>query len=638
LRRALLLGLLLMRSVVAAWAQSSYQVPLGQAATYGLLSGGTIVARNAAGAALPIQAVGSAGASGAIGPLVTATAGVFAQGNGTVPSALADLQAAQVYCGQPRAQARSIASQLAGRTLTHGVYTIGGSANLSQGSTLTITGDTATVVIVNIAGDLTLETGSRVALAGVLPRHVYWNVAGTLRVAGYVAFRGNALVTGDALVDGVQLGYAAILSRGNVMLTDLSPSVGHNRFFAPRGTNTTCGNGSTALACTFVPSGSELIMNGSFELYQCCPNSFGGLVRNSSHPDSDACFWESATQEGTADYFNECSTTIGATPPGSIPVTYPIAGVPGNYFSTISTPSYNTATVRTTYRVNALDLGARARPGHGYAGIYALESDISGNHYYEYLYQKTSNRLQANRRYYAEFSAHLAQASDHVVTELGMLVEPSNSSPSYPISNTSDRIPRTPTIGGDPRYYHPKTASPPAQNIPDSLNWQRVGGVFTATAAMASTPDLRVVVGYFGDGNANQYKPDGPGSSGSGFAYYFIDNVSLSPLTEAGPDVVLGRSCAGSPGPSSATLGTDPMPELVAATYRWTLPDGTPLATTPNLTVAPIQTTTYVLTVTINGQAYTSRYRDGKQRVCPKRGGYLCGPARHRPGRPGFAG
>jgi len=54
LRRVLLLGLLLMRSVVAAWAQSPYQVPLGQAATYGLLSGGTIVARNGAGAPLPI--------------------------------------------------------------------------------------------------------------------------------------------------------------------------------------------------------------------------------------------------------------------------------------------------------------------------------------------------------------------------------------------------------------------------------------------------------------------------------------------------------------------------------------------------------------------------------------------------------
>ncbi len=392
-----------------------YQVPLGQVAAYGLLSGGPIAARNAAGAPLPIQAVSSAGGSG---PLVAATAGVFAQNTGTVLRALTALQAAQAYCGQPRAQARSIAGQLAGRTLTHGVYTIGGSATLSQGSTLTITGDTATVVIVNIAGDLTLEAGSRVVLAGVLPRHVYWNVAGGLRVASYVAFMGNALVAADALVNGVQLGYAAILS-------------------------------------------------------------------------------------------------------------------------------------------------------------------------------------------YAEFSAHLAHASDHIVTELGMLVEPGSSGPAFPIANTLGRIPRTPTISGNPRYYHPKTANPPAQNIPDSLNWQRVGGVFTATAAMANTPDLRIVVGYFGDGNANQYKPDGPGTMDG--AYYFIDNVTLSPLTEAGPDVVLGRSCAGSPGPSSVTLGTDPMPELVAATYRWTLPDGTPLANTPNLTVAPTQTMTYMLTVTINGQDYTSQ-------------------------------
>jgi hypothetical protein len=109
-----------------------YEVPLGQAVAYGLLSGGSLVARNAAGASLPVQAVGSAGASGAIGSLVAATAGVFAQGTGTVPRALADLQAAQAYCGQPRAQARGIAGQLASRTLTHGVYTIGGSAILGQ--------------------------------------------------------------------------------------------------------------------------------------------------------------------------------------------------------------------------------------------------------------------------------------------------------------------------------------------------------------------------------------------------------------------------------------------------------------------------------------------------------------------------
>ena len=596
-----------MRSVVAAWAQSAgsvpvYQVPLGQAAAYGLLSGGSIVARNAAGVPLPVQAVGSAGASGAIGPLVAATAGVFAQGNGTVPLALTDLQAAKTYCGQPRAQARGMAGQLAGRTLTHGVYTISSSATLSQSSTLTITGDTATVVIVNVAGDLTLEAGSRVALAGVLPRHVYWNVAGALHVAGHVAFMGNALVTGDALVDGVQLGYAAILSSGNVTLTNISASVGHNRFFAPRGTASYCDNPGPP--CAFSPCGSELIMDGSFELYQCCPTGIGGLALYPSHPDSDACFWQSATGGGTADYFNDCSNSRSSTPVGSAPITYPTVGVPDNQFSTIATPDYLTATTRTTYKAYALDKNSRARTGHGYAGIHGYMPGLP-EAYYEYLYQKINRHLQPNRRYYAEFSAHLAQTSDHVLTELGMLVEPANSGPSYPLANSQGRIPRTPTISGNPRYYHPKNSNPPAQNVPDSLNWQRVGGVFTATAAMVNTPNLRIVIGYFGDGNANQYKPDGPGTEHT--AYYFIDNVSLSPLTEAGPDVVLGTGCTGSPGPASVTLGTDVMPDLIAATYLWTLPDGTQLANTPNLTVAPTQTTTYLLTVTINGQSYSSQ-------------------------------
>jgi hypothetical protein len=571
-----------------------YQVPLGQAAAYGLLSGGTLVARNAAGAPLPIQAVGSAGASGAIGPLVMATAGVFAQGSGSVPLALSDLRTAQAYCGQPRAQARGIAGQLAGRTLTHGVYTVGGSATLGQSSTLTITGDTATVVIVNIAGDLTLEAGSHVALAGVLPRHVYWNVAGALHVAGYVAFTGNALVTGDALVDGVQLGYAAILSSGNVTLANSSPSVGHNMFFAPRGTAGSCANPGPP--CAFTSPGSELIKDGSFEHYSCVPTGYGGLSIWSTHPDSDACFWQSAT-DGTADYFNIRATFRYPAAPGYPAISYPASGVPANFASTIATQAAND-----TYRVPALAQNARAATGEGYAGLYA-QSEASPANYREYIYQSVATSLRLNRRYYAEFSAHLAPQSAFVISTLGLLIEPDNASPRYPIAGLDNRIPRTPTVSGNPYYHHPKNLNPPAQNVADSLNWQRVGGVFSATADMAAASSLRVVIGSFGDDA--ELVAGGPGNKNA--AYYFIDNVSLSPLTEAGPDVVLGRSCAGSPGPGSVTLGTDPMPDLVAATYRWTLPDGTPLATTPNLTVAPTQTTTYVLTVTINGQAYPSQ-------------------------------
>lgn len=580
-----------MRSIIAAWAQSAgatpvYQVPLGQAAAYGLLSGGSLVARNAAGAPLPIQAVGSAGASGAIGSLVAATAGVFAHSTGTVPRALADFQAAQAYCGQPRAQARGMAGQLAGRTLTHGVYTIGGSATLGQRSTVTIAGDTATVVIVNIAGDLTLEAGSRVALAGVLPRHVYWNVAGALHVAGHVAFMGNALVTGDALVDGVQLGYAAILSSSHVTLTNLSPSVGHNRFFAPRGTAGSCANPGPP--CAFSPRGSELVIDGSFEAVQCIPVGLSGLSVAPGHTSSDACFWHSATGT-TSDYYHQRATYQGA---GSLS---PDAGVPAN--------SYTITSGGTIYQVPALAQNSRARTGSAYAGIVAQTDMPSPDTYYEYLYQQIRGGLQLNRRYYAEFSAHLAPRAGCTVTKLGLLVEPDNAAPVYPLAGFYDPIPRTPTISGNPRYIHPKNPNPPAQTIADSLNWQRVGGVFNAGAALASASSLRIVIGSFGD--ATELLVGGPSSGRE--AYYFIDNVSLSPLTEAGPDVVLGRSCVGSPGPSSATLGTDPMPDLVAATYRWTLPDGTLLATMPNLTVAPAQTTTYVLTVTINGQDYTSQ-------------------------------
>ncbi len=232
LRRTLLLGLLLLRSVVAAWAQSPYQVPLGQAAAYGLLSGGSIVAQDASGNALPIQALGKAGASGAIGAGVAATAGVATQGGGTVPAALSGLTAAKAYCDQLNSQAGVLPNQLNGLTLAGGVYSVKGDAVLSRNSALTISGDTATVVIFDILGNLQLEDHSQLVLNGVLARHVYWNVGNRLTIAAYVTFEGVALVGGTAEVNGIHMGTSALLSNRDISLRNISPAVGHNKFYA----------------------------------------------------------------------------------------------------------------------------------------------------------------------------------------------------------------------------------------------------------------------------------------------------------------------------------------------------------------------------------------------------------------------
>lgn len=572
-----------MRSVVAAWAQSPYQVPLGQAATYGLLSGGTIVAQDASGNALPIQALGKAGASGTIGAGVAATAGLFAQGSGTVPAALSDLQAAQTYCGQLNNQASPLPNQLNGSLLGGGIYSVAGDATLSQGGTLTISGDTTTVIILNIAGNLRLEARSQIVLNGVLARHVYWNVGKSLFVAAYVGFEGNALVDADAEVSGAHFGTGAILSTSSIRLLTISAAVGHNKFYAPSRPSASCG--STGQNCSLARPGTELVLNGSFEDAICCPTNISNM-----NGTSDACFWKSAVTNATPDYFNGC------LPRSSSP-----ASVPSNFFTALSA-----TTPARGYPVLALAPNSPARKGNAYAGIIA-SSPSPADAYHEYIYQVVPDQLVAGRRYYAGFSAHLAASSRYVVPSLGMLIEPANARPSYPAA-VAALLSQTPTVSGDPRYIHPANSqNPPPQNRPDSLNWQRVGGTFTATAAMSNSSGFRLAIGNFTNAPLNAY---GPGTEG--WAYYFIDNVTLSPLPEAGLPVTLGSSrCAGGTIATSATLGAAPMPDVVGAAYYWKASPADPSLTAPtsaNPTVSPRQTTTYSLTVFIPGEPpYTTQ-------------------------------
>ena len=563
-------------------------MPLGSAGQYGLLSGGTLAARNqistlpnelvaSAGSStvdIPIRVLGKAGAAQAIGSLVTATQGVSASGSGTVPQALADLQTAKNYCagllGSP------LPAQLAGQTLTQGVYTLNNGdeatnsdATLSAGSPLTISGDTTTVVVLNIVGNLTLAAGSQVVLQGVLPRHVYWNIGGVLSVGGGVSFMGVALVSGPALVDGTHFGACTILSSDDIMLTHISETVGHSRFFAPAGTDNTCAGDNSQ--CVFTRPTNELVRDGSLEVARCFPQGFSGLntqIRN-MYVGSDACFWLSATN-GSADYYH----TNGVA----------LFSVPVNFFCSASQP------------VPALAQNSPNLNGQAYAGTYAYYGTGSLNSdYKEYIGQKLSGvTLTPDHRYYGEFSAYIAPKSDFTVPLLGMALTNSFLPITSIPSDGAGTLPFIPVVSGSPNLS--LRPGQPA-NTPVTPGWQRVGQVFKVSSPM---PEPSLVVGNF---NGNVKMQNGPNTSGTAsIAYYYLDNISLSLLTEAGPDVVLNTTCA-----ASVTLGTAPMPEVVQATYAWTTVAGSLVSTQPNPTVSPTATTIYWLAVTINGQVYTSQ-------------------------------
>ena len=278
-------------------------------------------------------------------------------------------------------------------------------------------------------------------------------------------------------------------------------------------------------------------------------------------------------------------------------------GIPVNYFTD-------------NQQVPALAQNSRTLTGQAYAGaiMYSVEAGSAppyqvyneGAGGEEIAQVLTGVVLQPGRRYYGEFSAYLTQLSRYSVPRLGMALTTS----SIPAAQASFAS-VAPVVSGDPNLPIP-IGAPAGTPLP--RGWKRVGQVFQLSAPMGQTgqPTPALIIGNF-SGTTHNDNGGGPGVDltsqvHSDLAYYFIDNVSLSPLTEAGTSQELAMTCNGTVAPS-VTLGTEPMPDLVEATYQWTASPADPSLTaaaaqTANPTVAPAQTTTYALAVTINGTTY----------------------------------
>ena len=115
----------------------------------------------------------------------------------------------------------------------------------------------------------------------------------------------------------------------------------------------------------------NLIKNPSFEEYINCPQRLGNF-------NADVKFWTVPTI-GSTDYFNECSTTMGA---------------PKNFNGT-----------------QAADFGK------GYAGLYLY----APGDYREYLQAELSETLVKGKRYQISFYISLAERSDFAIKEFGVL-------------------------------------------------------------------------------------------------------------------------------------------------------------------------------------------------------------------------
>ena len=143
------------------------------------------------------------------------------------------------------------------------------------------------------------------------------------------------------------------------------------------------------------------------------------------------------------------------------------------------------------------------RSGEGYAGIIAYNF---GQEYREYITGTLTTPLQAGQSYDVEFWVSLHNGYIQAVHELGAYL---SVTPPGPFPNILH-------INVQPQIENTSSA------LNDTANWRRVWGTFVATGG-----EQYITIGNFRSDSLTTVTQ--PGTSGSFGAYYFIDDVSVTP-------------------------------------------------------------------------------------------------------------
>lgn len=226
-------------------------------------------------------------------------------------------------------------------------------------------------------------------------------------------------------------------------------------------------------------AGQNLVMNPSFEEHFHCPNNFTTTSKEFVLPG-----WRSANF-GTPDYFHQCSW-------GDCDVPFNWAGE------------------------------SNAHAGLGYAGIYVWNRPSNKpRSYREYIQGELKEPLKKGKRYRLEFYFKLASYSVYTVDRIGLVFSDSS------FTNSGDQvIARTPALSV-------------VRNEPITSNGWDVAQI----EYRAEGGERFVTVGNFFDNLTTQFtqlesrKGKSPMLTGS--AYFYIDDVSVTPLDPEEPQPLL---------------------------------------------------------------------------------------------------
>ncbi len=210
----------------------------------------------------------------------------------------------------------------------------------------------------------------------------------------------------------------------------------------------------------------NLVKNPSFEVYTSCPEALGTF-------QSDVAYWTAPTQ-GSTDYFNTCSTVMGA---------------PEN-FNGVQRPKY----------------------GNAYTGLYFY----APANYREYIQVPLKKTLQKGETYDLEFFVSLAEGSDFAVKDFGVVL--AHQALNVDIITQLSRT-RLLTIKGNPVHFFEVNHT---NFHKDKTDWLKVQGQFVAKGY-----ERFLIIGNLRT-NKKTRKIQTKRKERKRGAYYYVDMIALT--------------------------------------------------------------------------------------------------------------
>jgi Ice-binding-like len=216
-RAGLLFATLLIAGASLASTAQATSVPLGTADSFAVLGGSTVT--NTGPSVINGDLGVSPGAAVTGFPPGTVTAGAVHAADAVALQAKNDLVTAYNDAAG-RSSTATISADLAGSTLTPGVYTSASSLGLSGTLTLDAQGDPNAVFVFQAGSTLTAGSASRVLLiGGAQACNVFWQVGSSATIGTTSAFVGNIMaLTSISLTTGATLNGRALARNGAVTL------------------------------------------------------------------------------------------------------------------------------------------------------------------------------------------------------------------------------------------------------------------------------------------------------------------------------------------------------------------------------------------------------------------------------------